>query len=229
MISVALVGADGAGKSTVSSLLMKQRLPAPVKGIYMGVNLDASSLMLPTTRLVLAVKRARGGRADMTATTGRVAGTDPGHGSSRRAVRSGVRGVRMCLWLTEEWFRQLVAAAHRRRGTIVVFDRHFFADYYHYDVACRAGARPFSSKVHGWLLRHLYPKPDLVVCLDAPGTVLFERKHEADPEWLEGRRQQYLALADVVPEFRVVDVDRPLDCVIDDIVQIITEFWERRA
>lgn len=230
MISVALVGADGAGKSSVSEQLMKRRLPAPVKSIYMGVNLDASSLMLPTTRLVLAIKRARGGRADMTATAGRVISANPAGGSrSRRVVRSGVRGVRMCLWLAEEWFRQLVAAAHRRRGTIVVFDRHFFADYYHYDVAGHAGARPLSSRVHGWLLRHLYPMPDLVVCLDAPGAVLFERKHEADPEWLEGRRQQYLSLADVLPQFRVVDVDRPLDRVIDDIVEIITEFWERRV
>ena len=40
-----------------------------------------------------------------------------------------------------------------------------------------------------------------------------QRKPEATQEWLEQRRQQYLALADVVPAFVVVDVDRPLEPV----------------
>ncbi|MGH3470565.1 MAG: hypothetical protein ACRDPG_00785, partial [Nocardioidaceae bacterium] len=66
--TVALVGADGAGKSTVSRMLTRTALPRPVKRIYMGVNLEASTLMLPTTRLLLAAKRARGGRPDLVAT-----------------------------------------------------------------------------------------------------------------------------------------------------------------
>jgi thymidylate kinase len=180
--------------------------------------------MLPTTRLALAVKTARGRRADMTAPTGR-----PGDASGRtvgRLVTSGARGVRLVMWLAEEWFRQLVAAYHRRRGAIVVFDRHFYADYYHADVA--AGRRSLSSRLHGFLLEHAYPKPDLVICLDAPGDVLFERKHEASAEWLERRRQEYLQLAFAVPHFAVVDVDRPLDVVTRDVATVITEFVEKR-
>ena len=65
MISVAIIGPDGAGKSTITELLEHEPMPAPVKRIYMGVNLEASSLMLPTTRLALAVKSARGRRSDM--------------------------------------------------------------------------------------------------------------------------------------------------------------------
>ena len=41
-LRVALVGADGAGKSTITGLLETAPLPAPVKRIYMGVNLEAS-------------------------------------------------------------------------------------------------------------------------------------------------------------------------------------------
>ena len=224
MISVALIGPDGAGKSTISALLEHEPLPAPVKRIYMGVNLQASSLMLPTTRLALAIKTARGRRSDLAAPS---ADPVPGGGSpGRRAVRGTVRGTRMLMWLAEEWFRQLVAAYHRRRGAIVVFDRHFYADYYHADVA--AGRRPLSSRVHGFLLEHAYPKPDLVICLDAPGAVLFERKHEASAEWLEQRRRQYLQLATAVPHFAVVDVDRPLDAVTRDVATVITEFVEKR-
>jgi thymidylate kinase len=181
--------------------------------------------MLPTTRLALAVKSARGRRSDMVAPSETL---PPATGSPlRRAVKGGSRAVRLLMWLAEEWFRQSVAEYHRRRGAIVVFDRHFYADYYHFDVASGA-RRSLSSRVHGFLLKHAYPKPDLVICLDAPGAVLFERKHEASPEWLEKRRRQYLQLADVVPHFVVVDVDRPLDVVTRDVATLITEFFEKR-
>ena len=225
MFSVALIGPDGAGKSTISGLLEREPLPAPVKRIYMGVNLEASSLMLPTTRLALAVKSRRGRRADMTAPSQQ---PPSGTGSPvRRSVKASARAARLALWLAEEWFRQIVAEYYRRRGSIVVFDRHFYADYYHFDVASQ-GRRSIGSRVHGYLLKHAYPKPDLVICLDAPGSVLFERKREASAEWLEQRRRQYLQLADVVPAFVVVDVDRPLDVVTRDVATVITEFFEKR-
>lgn len=225
MISVALIGPDGAGKSTISELLEREPMPAPVKRIYMGVNLEASGLMLPTTRLALAVKSARGRRSDMVAPSQR---PPPVGGSPlRRVVKGGARTTRLLMWVAEEWFRQLVAEYHRRRGSIVVFDRHFYADYYHFDVAT-AQRRPLGSRVHGFLLEHAYPKPDLVICLDAPGSVLFERKQETSVEWLEQRRRQYLQLADVVPAFTVVDVARPLDLVTREVATVITEYFEKR-
>lgn len=228
MISVAIIGPDGAGKSTITELLEREPMPAPVKRIYMGVNLEASSLMLPTTRLALALKSARGRRSDMVAPSaaGAAAGT-PAGSPARRAVRGGSRAVRLLMWLAEEWFRQLVAEYHRRRGAIVVFDRHFYADYYHFDVAA-GDRRSFTSRLHGRLLEHAYPKPDLVICLDAPGQVLFDRKGEASVEWLEDRRRQYLQLADVLPDFVVVDVDRPLDVVTREVATVITEYFEKR-
>jgi len=217
-LQVALVGADGAGKSTITQMLERGPVPFPVKRVYMGVNLESSSLMLPTTRLLLAVKRARGRRPDL------VAGSDPvattGHSRRNRVARSVKDSARIGVWVLEEWLRQLVAAGYARRGYVVVFDRHFFADYYHSDIA-PAPDRRAGSRVHGWLLQHVYPKPDLVVCLDAPGDVLFARKGEASPGWLEQRRQQYLALGAVVPAFAVVDADRPLSSVFADVVAAI--------
>jgi thymidylate kinase len=225
MISVAIIGPDGAGKSTITELLEREPMPAPVKRIYMGVNLEASSLMLPTTRLALAVKSARGRRADMVGPGDRAPATT---GSpARRAVKAGGRTVRLLMWLAEEWFRQMVAEYHRRRGAIVVFDRHFYADYYHFDVSTD-DRRPATSRVHGWLLAHVYPKPDLVICLDAPGQVLFDRKGEASVEWLDRRRRQYLQLATVLPDFVVVDVDRPLDVVTREVATVISEYFEKR-
>jgi thymidylate kinase len=130
------------------------------------------------------------------------------------------------VWALEEWLRQLVAFGYLARGWIVVFDRHFFADYYQADVASPQGARDASSRLHGWMLRHLYPRPDLVLCLDAPGEVLYARKPEASVAWLEQRRRQYLALAEVVPALVVLDATRPVDDVLRVAVETISTYWK---
>ena len=225
-LAVALVGADGAGKSTVSGMLEHATLPRPVKTIYMGVNLEASSLMLPTTRLLLAVKRARGGRPDLVASRLRTAAESPPTDENRDWRGSLKDSTRLTVWMLEEWLRQGVATAYGARGYIVVFDRHFFADYYHTNIVSRGGGHGLFGRFHGWMLNHAYPKPDLVICLDAPSEVLYLRKPESSPEWLEQRRQQYLALAGVVPAFVVVDANRPLDAVFGDVVSTIATHWK---
>lgn len=220
---VALVGPDGAGKSTVSALLEQAELPRPIKRIYMGLNLDSGSLMLPTTRLLLLARRARGGGVDDPS-------REPPHGSVPAWRRAAHDGARLTAWMAEEWLRFIVAAGYGRRGYIVVFDRHFFLDYYHADI--HRGPRPGHSlfhRAHAWMLEHFYPKPDLVICLDAPGRVLFARKGEGTTEWLDRRREEYRALADVVPAFVLVDADQPLETVVREVAQAIRDHWAVRT
>jgi thymidylate kinase len=122
-----------------------------------------------------------------------------------------------------------VASRHRRTGAIVVFDRHFFADYYAYDVAVKPH-RSASRKLHGLVLSRLYPRPDLVIYLDAPAEVLLERKGEGTLDSLERRRREYLELGDVLQGFSVVDASRPLDTVTRDVAERIEAFSRvRRA
>jgi hypothetical protein len=207
-----------------------------VKTIYMGVNLEASTLLLPTTRLLLAAKRARGGRPDLVASSlrdvGEPSAAPAGRGAALRST------ARMGVWMTEEWLRQLVALGHGLRGRIVVFDRHFLLDYYHADVASGAAGpagptggprrRGAAQRLHGWMLQRVYPRPDLVILLDAPAEVLHARKPEATVAWLEQRRKQYLELAPLVPEFVVVDVDRPLDAAVSEVVAAIESSWKAK-
>lgn len=215
--TVALVGPDGAGKSTVVRSVVRA-MPVPARSIYMGVNLEASRTMLPTTRLALALKRRKGGRPDMTAGFVRSGDT-----SRRRGVLGAVRsGVRLAAWTAEEWYRALLAARATGRGEVVVFDRHFYCDYYAADVRPRPG-RPLASRLHGFMLRRFYPKPDLVVVLDAPASVLHGRKQEDAVETLEQRRRDYLSLADALPDVVVVDAARPVDAVTADVVAVIRD------
>ena len=226
-LTVALVGPDGAGKSTISARLRQATLPAPVKTIYMGVNLEASTLMLPTTRLLLWAKRARGGRPDLVASSLRDVETDAAEQPAASRAAGARSTARMAVWMTEEWLRQLVALGHGLRGRIVIFDRHFFLDYYHADV--ESGRRGPAQRLHGWMLERVYPKPDLVIMLDAPAEVLHARKPEATVAWLERRRQQYLELAPLVPQFVVVDVDRPLDAAVSEVVAAIESSWKAKS
>jgi thymidylate kinase len=224
--TVALIGPDGAGKSTVS-----ERLPAllgrPAHHVYMGINLEASNLLLPTTRLLLEVKRWRGGRPDLAPPGPEEA--VPGGGTGRTAgTRTRAKTVlRISNLIAEEWFRHAIVRWHQRRGEVVILDRHFLFDYFDRDVA---PVVPVSGvrRLHGYLLRERYPRPDLTIVLDAPGDVLFARKGEGCVESLERRRQRYLSLLDEVPRSAVVDATRPVEDVLHEVAGIVRHFERDR-
>jgi thymidylate kinase len=213
--TVALIGCDGAGKTTVARALEREA-GLDVRYLYMGVSAESSNRQLPTTRLAHAVKRSR---AAGTSAPARAARPGPVR-RLRRATRSGLRlGNR----LAEEWYRQLIAETYRARGEVVLFDRHFAADYHASDIA--GGNRPLARRVHGWLLDRAYPKPDLVVFLDAPPAVLHARKGEGTIESLGRRRAEYFALADrgVGGSFAVVEATQPLPRVVEEVATLIRD------
>ena len=214
--TIAMIGPDGSGKSTIAHRVTAA-LPVPTRYVYMGVNLESSPEMLPTTRLVLSAKRRAGRRPDMTAASA----------NKRAGVLGTVRSVvRITAWMAEEWYRAAIAARARRRGQVVIFDRHFFCDYYATDVRPpEPGAvdrpRPLASRLHGAVLRRWYPRPDVTFFLDAPAAVLFARKGEGTIESIERRRAEYRDLANVLPNFTTIDVDRPIETVVADLVDRI--------
>ena len=84
----------------------------------------------------------------------------------KAAVKAVGAGLRLGNRVAEEWYRQGLAWGHQAKGEVVLFDRHFYIDYHAADIA----GEPTSGRrrVHGWMLGHVYPRPDLVVYLDAP-------------------------------------------------------------
>jgi thymidylate kinase len=221
--SVALVGPDGSGKTTISRRL-QETFAAPIKYVYMGVNPESSNLMLPTTRLAHAIKRLLGvkpsERGPRDPNEVQVTPKSP----AKRALRAAKSGLRLTNQIAEEWFRQGLTWYYERRGYIVLFDRHFFCDYYSYDIAPTDQTRPLSRRIHGALLKSVYPKPDLMIYLNAPADVLLARKGEGTLEILEGRREAYMEMRGLVPCFVQVDATQPEDAVLQEVTNMILEF-----
>ena len=97
-----------------------------------------------------------------------------------------------------------------RKGSVVVCDRHPLE-------AGRLGDEPAPIKALKRLaVRALTPSPDLIMLLHAPGEILFERKGEHSPEYLDRITAAWAQL--VTNRGGVfVDVNRPPDEVCLDI------------
>ena len=179
-LTVALLAPDGGGKTTLATELA-QTFYLPSRYIYMGSNIEASTVGLPTTRWIQSrSKRPKSAR--------------------QLPAWALARGLRFVNNLAEQWYRYGTSYYHKIRGRLVLFDRYI------YDSRLDASAKtPLKTRARRWLLSVAAPKPDLVVFLDAPGEVLYARKGEHSPEILEQQRQHYLGLQRHIPQMVVVD------------------------
>ena len=96
MFSVALIGPDGAGKTTIARML-EERSPLPLKYIYMGVNIAASNFALPTSRLFEYLRGRQNGDDDPPPVEGQKSSTRRG-GAERRAKCFGPREDSPIIW-----------------------------------------------------------------------------------------------------------------------------------
>lgn len=223
-LTVALVGPDGAGKSTVAHKLI-QDSPLPIKYIYMGVNLESSNKVLPTTRLLLKLKRAQGGHADIATRPVESYKLRARPKSFKKRLSGSLRSALRLINLTaEEWYRQFLVWYYTLRGYHVIFDRHFYFDYYAHDIVNDEPERPLHSRIHGFMLKNLYPKPDFVIFLDAPAEVLFARKPEGSLDARERRRQEYIEMRNAIDSWAVVDVTQPMEAVVNEVHELIRNF-----
>jgi thymidylate kinase len=222
MASIALIGPDGAGKTTLCRMLADSSL-LPFKYLYMGINFSASNVSLPTTRLVTWWRgQNRDQKSGAEGTNS--APKEVTFAKNRGALRSALRLVNL---LAEEWYREFVSLWYERHGYVVLYDRHFVFDFAAPDG--EADKEPFSKYLHRWLLARFYPRPDLVILLDAPAEVLYARQGEFSPEILEMRRRILRVEAGRCRNFVLLDTDRPLDRVYSEVTQHVMKFLGREA
>ncbi len=201
-LSVALLAPDGAGKSTLAKELTRD-LYLRGRLIYMGTNIEASTVGLPTTRWLHESLKAR--------RNGKLKKMNPG-----RLVLKGLGFVNR---LVEQWYRAGAAIYHLMSGRLVVFDRYFYDSWIN-----KRFNTPW-KRLRRKLFESICPTPDLVILLDAPGQLLYDRKHEHTPEWLENQRRAYLALKDRLPQMRVIDATNQAEEVKREVTSLI---WNQR-
>jgi thymidylate kinase len=228
MFSVALIGVDGAGKTTIANKLLES-FPVPMKYLYMGIHIPSSNVALPTSRLAYYLKlrsyQKSGKNANLT-----LPKSVPVHHPEYRPVQRGIIGTAARLFnrISEESFRQIVSWSYQLRGYIVLYDRHFLFDFAPKRNGDGKRRQHFSDRLHFWFLNHLYPRPDMVIFLDAPPKVLLARKNEGTYEYLQTRREMYLEQGKKVTNFIRIDATQPLDAVYSEIVQHITSLYNEK-
>ncbi|NIR47304.1 hypothetical protein GWO43_02385 [candidate division KSB1 bacterium] len=199
--AAALLAPDGAGKSTLAGELIKDRT-LRARGVYLGGNPQASKLCLPTTDWFHRRLKSANGSLQ-----------------SRSPHVLFLRALTFATRLLEQWLRSLAANYHLLRGRIVIFDRYI------YDSWINKKKNNLWKRVRKFMFEAGLPKPELVIFLDAPGDVLFERKQEHTPEWLEQQRQAYLRLQDRLPNMHIINAASAPDKVKCEATDLIWEHY----
>ena len=226
--TMALVGADGAGKTTIAQRVL-QSYPGPIKYMYMGSSIDSSKYALPTSRLLNHLKRRT--IRPMLSNSGTLPPAVLMSDEMKSRLPRGkiLKALGLINRVAEEWYRQLFVWAYRLRGSIVLCDRHFLFDYASNNLNSRDGDQRLSVRIHSALLNRLYPKPNLVIFLDASPELLYQRK----PEWplahLERQRHSILEQGRKYRSFVRVDAAQSLEKVVSDVMDHIERFHHIQA
>jgi thymidylate kinase len=109
------------------------------------------------------------------------------------------------------------------RSGLVVFDRYFD------DMLIDPKRYRYSGPL--WLvrfLRHLIPKPDLILVLDAPDKVILSRKQETDPAEIQRQRQLYTSCVDRTCPTRVINAAGSISQVTAEAATAVIEYLSQR-
>ena len=226
MFTVALIGADGAGKSTIACKLQDSS-PLPIKYLYMGINPASSNYSLPTSRLVRFVRMKIRQHDQKKGKTNERILRDSGKRKKKRLPN--LRAfLRIFIFLSEEYYRQCISWIYQIRGFIVLFDRHFAFDY-DVNIVDKIRHQTIADRLHHWLLSRFYSRPDLVLFLDAPPAVLFDRKGEGTLDYLEDRRKSFLEQGKQTPNFIIINAAEPVEKVLSQVSGHVLRFYENRT
>lgn len=215
-LAVAFFGPDGAGKTTVRSLVAEAPVASvPFKEIKPQQHLLAVTLpgLAAVARFFLRPFPQSWGRPELD--------RNP-HGKPPHSPAASV------FKFTYYTIDQLLSEPKRRRklarNPLHLHDRHMF------EVAIVPRHHRFAGP--NWLARliaRVIPKPDLVILLDSPAEVLQSRKQEVTFAESARQREVYRSVVGKMPNGRIVDGTQPLEKVAADARRLIVEFVAART
>jgi thymidylate kinase len=180
-MTVAILGPDGAGKTTLAQAL-------------------ASSTALPASYLYLGVWR------------------EP---RFERQLRR-VFGARLALRLVTLVAKALVIRRQRRLGRLVLLDRCTIDVDLPVDLDVK-------GRISAMLVRRTNLQPDLIILLDGPVELMYERKREQGVAELQLRRDGYHAMRERLPQMVIVDASMPRDDVRKEATRLVWQAWSHAA
>ena len=226
MATIALIGADGSGKTTIAEMLLKSP-PVRMKYLYMGLNIESSNYSLPTSRLIYYLKLLKYKKKNKNLKDVKLKNLSLHDLNDDRSIdtRNKIGATaRMINRIAEAWYRQLISWIFQLRGYTVLYDRHYIFDSSTNQTGEELKNQRLTTKIHRWLINNMLSKPKLVFLLYAPPDVLFERKGEADIEYLKRRTEIFMSAGKQLKNFVIVDATQPIDKVFADVYNKSKEF-----
>ena len=109
------------------------------------------------------------------------------------------------------------------KGRMVIFDRYYY-DYYLDKLRYRLN---ISDAVLDFF-KPFIPKPDVTLLLTGDAQVLYERKREISIEEIQGQIDRMLEKKDCFHNPVVIDVNQPIDAVVNSVAKEILEYAHKR-
>ncbi len=147
---------------------------------------------------------------------------DP-HGKAMHSVQKSL--IRFMFYNVDYVLGTLVKIwPHKLAKKLVIFDRY----YYDYFVDLTRYQYSFSEAIPK-AFRWMIPQPEMVFILDAPSEVLYARKQELTLDELKEQRIRFKQIPSMVPNAKMINVDRPIEEIVDEIICCIVELQEIRT
>ena len=147
--------------------------------------------------------------------------TDP-HGTPPRSkLFSFLYFIAHTLEIIPAWLLRISPAL--KHGELVIIDRYYY-DFMVDPIRYRMDVR----EPLAWLGYSIIPKPDLVLCMDAPAEVLQSRKQEVSFKESDRQQKAYAALVQKLPYGHIVDASQPLEQVVDDALNVVLNYISQR-
>ncbi len=208
-LTIAVLGVDGAGKSTVIQALVPR-----LKAMDYGVEYKhlRPGWLLPLSRL------KPGGRGDAKESD---TITNP-HGSPPSGTLGSLFRLIYLLLDYTLGYQFTVLPRLRRERMVLLYDR------YGYDL--RVDPRRFRIKLPDGVLASLIrwiPRPDAVICLHAPAEAIHARKAELSVEEINRQINLMRQTTDGVVGCSWVSTEGPVDAAVEQVLYAVREAAER--